>query len=125
MSESDRSDSGSGSPSVEVESFSWGLEGTLGDDSLMVAIIYLLCDSQIPTLSPEKSLRNHLLHLRLPLPLRLSLLPSPLVLQMVKSYCSKCPHGSLIFSPLSVSRYLSFIHNREEWCGDRPTIPPA
>jgi hypothetical protein len=100
MSESDRSNSPSGSPSVEVETFSWGLEGALGDDSLMVAIIYLFCDSQIPTLSLKKSLPNHLPYLRrLPLPLPLHPLLSPLALQMVKSYCSKFPHGNLIFFP--------------------------
>ena len=41
LAESDGSNSRSGSPNIEAESFSWGLEGKLGDDSLIAAMIYL------------------------------------------------------------------------------------
>ena len=45
LADSDRSKSRSESPNVEADTFSWGLEGKLGDNSLITAMIHLCCGS--------------------------------------------------------------------------------
>ena len=40
LADSDRSNSRSESPNVEADTFSWGLEGQLGDNSLIAAMIH-------------------------------------------------------------------------------------